>query len=81
MTMTGEVRFLRAYYYFNLVRYYGGVPLYLKEVTRQEDAFLPRSTVEETLQRHHCRYVQDAINKLAPPTQFPQSGRGYAGRR
>lgn len=74
----GEAKFLRAYYYFNLVRYYGGVPLYLEEVTRQEDAFLPRSTVEETYNAIIAD-VQEAIGKLAPPAQFPQSGKATLG--
>ena len=45
--LKGEALFLRAYFYFELVQFYGGVPLHLAEVSAQEDAALPRSTVEE----------------------------------
>lgn len=34
--LTGEARFLRAYCYFNLVRFFGGVPLVDKVLTPQE---------------------------------------------
>ncbi len=35
----GEARFLRALQYFNLVRFFGDVPLVLHEVTNQQEAF------------------------------------------
>lgn len=76
--ISGEAKFLRAYYYFNLVRYFGGVPLYLKEVTRQQDAFLPRATVQETYDAIIAD-AKDAVSKLAPPAQFPQTGRATLG--
>ena len=40
----GEAKFLRAFNYFKLVRYFGAVPLYLKEIDNVDDAFLPRTT-------------------------------------
>lgn len=42
-----EARFLRALYYFNLVRIFGGVPLMTNEVKTPEEALKPRSTPEE----------------------------------
>jgi hypothetical protein len=42
-----EARFLRGYAYFNLVRYFGGVPLILDEIKSLDDEeliFAPRST-------------------------------------
>lgn len=35
----GEVKFLRAYIYFNLVRTFGDVPLVLKEITSAEEGY------------------------------------------
>ncbi|GAB2542629.1 RagB/SusD family nutrient uptake outer membrane protein [Spirosoma aerophilum] len=35
----GEAKFLRALMYFNLVRYFGDVPLVLKEITTEADAY------------------------------------------
>ena len=43
----GEARFLRAYYYFNLTRVFGDVPLILKEVTTPEEAFTTAARVAE----------------------------------
>ncbi len=48
--MKGEARFLRAYFYFELVKRYGGVPLADKVLTQQEAADLPRSSVDECFQ-------------------------------
>lgn len=45
---TGQAKFLRALMYFNLVRMYGGVPLVLKEVTSEAEAYTyNRSTAAE----------------------------------
>lgn len=73
----GETKFLRAYYYFNLVRYFGGVPLHMKEVLKQEDAFLPRSSVDEVYELV-ISDLTDAIAKLPQPS-FPQNGRATKG--
>ena len=43
----GEARFLRAYYYFNLTRIFGDVPLILKEVTSPDEAFATAARVAE----------------------------------
>ncbi|GAA4319982.1 RagB/SusD family nutrient uptake outer membrane protein [Compostibacter hankyongensis] len=77
-TLSGEALFLRAYYYYDLVQHYGGVPLQLKEVTSEKEAFLPRNTVEEV----YSQIIADltnAIPKLPVATTFPQSGRATRG--
>lgn len=48
----GEVRFLRGYYYFNLVRYFGGVPAVLRVPESADDAnkdekFQTRASADE----------------------------------
>lgn len=48
----GEVRFLRGYYYFNMVRYYGGVPAVLRVPesaadANSDDKFQTRASKEE----------------------------------
>ena len=73
----GEARFLRAFYYFKLVRYFGGVPLYLTEVADESQAFKPRASVDEV----YTQIVEDAskaIDLLKQPEKFPQSG--YASK-
>lgn len=76
--ISGEALFLRAFYYYDLVQHFGGVPLQLKEITSTDEAFLPRSTVEEV----YAQIVADltaAIPSLPVPTTFPQSGRATRG--
>lgn len=69
----GQAKFLRAWSYFKLVRYFNGVPLYLTEVTNAEEAFLPRSTPEAVYDQIIAD-AQDAVAKLKAPATFPQSG-------
>ncbi|GAB3567878.1 RagB/SusD family nutrient uptake outer membrane protein [Spirosoma luteolum] len=48
--LTGEAKFMRAYYYQQLVRYYGGVPLISKSYGLGEaDYTTPRNTMEECI--------------------------------
>lgn len=74
----GQARFLRAWNYFKLVRYFGGVPLYLTEVTNADEAFLPRASADEVYNQIIAD-AQDAMNKLAAPSVFPQSGQATKG--
>lgn len=76
--LDGQAKFLRALNYFKLVRLYGGVPLFLTEVTTAEGAFLPRSSVEQVYAQIILD-ANDAINELAPPTSFPQTGAATKG--
>lgn len=43
----GQARFIRAYWYFRLVRLYGGVPLVTKEYKTLEDLYQPRASVQD----------------------------------
>ncbi len=45
-----EVRFLRAYFYFNLIRQYGDVPFYTKVMTTEEVNKLTRTPYENIIQ-------------------------------
>lgn len=42
-----EAKFLRAMMYFNLIRFYGGVPLITNETTSLQNVEVPRNTKEE----------------------------------
>lgn len=68
-----QAKFLRALFYFELVRYYGGVPLYLTEVSNAESAYLPRSAVAQVYAVIE-KDLKDAIPLLPVPTTT-QSGR------
>lgn len=74
----GQARFLRAFYYFKLVRYFGGVPLYLNEIAKGEDAFRPRASAEEVYAQI-LTDAQFAVDNLQPPAAFPQSGLATKG--
>jgi len=43
----GEARFLRALHYFNLVRFYGGVPIVTDEITTLDNVEVPRADVAQ----------------------------------
>ena len=45
--MLGEVEFLRAFYYFRLVRLFGGVPMPLSPVVSSDEWKMQRSTADE----------------------------------
>jgi len=45
--LQGEARFLRAYYYQQLLRYYGGVPIITKTYGLNEDYSIARNTYEQ----------------------------------
>lgn len=69
----GEIYFLRAYYYFSLVRMFGGVPLFTdKRLTLSESRTLSRASKEEVYQQIEAD-LNAAINVL-PATQA-QKGR------
>ena len=73
----GEAKFIRAFLYFQLVQCFGGVPLYLQEIRNAEEAFLPRSSVEDVYEAI-VSDVTDAIEKL-PVVEFPQNGAATKG--
>ncbi|RWY54056.1 RagB/SusD family nutrient uptake outer membrane protein [Mucilaginibacter gilvus] len=74
----GQAKFLRAWNYFKLVRLFGGVPLYLTEVTKAEEAFKNRATADEVYAQI-ISDAKDAIKELLPPAKFPQSGEATKG--
>ena len=60
-----EARFLRAYYYFLLVRSFGGVPLITTTMDAMEINSQPRDTSDEVFQfiNSECKAIQDTIVK------------------
>ena len=75
--LIGEAKFLRALYYFNLVRFYGDVPLVLK-IEGVDDAMIARTPKEEV----YAQIIQDltdAENDLPPTYTAANSGRATQG--
>lgn len=73
--LLGEASFLRAFYYFNLVRLYGDVPLLLADQTRLSLAELqvPRTPKEEV----YAQIIKDLLDAAA---LFKDGSPGEAGR-
>jgi hypothetical protein len=69
--ISGETRFLRAFFYFDLVTHYGGVPLYLEQVVDESSAYQSRASIEEV-----CQQIISDLEAAAPSlpvaTVFPQ---------
>jgi hypothetical protein len=77
-SISGQALFLRAFYYYDLVTHYGGVPLQLDEVSGPDAAFIPRNTDVEV----YTQIITDlttAVSKLPVATVFPQSGAASRG--
>ncbi|WP_316817018.1 RagB/SusD family nutrient uptake outer membrane protein [Pedobacter nyackensis] len=49
-SMIAQAKFLRAIYYFDLVRMYGGVPLWVKSSIDRNEIMKPRATADEVYQ-------------------------------
>ncbi|MBQ9224048.1 MAG: RagB/SusD family nutrient uptake outer membrane protein [Prevotella sp.] len=58
-----EARFMRAYFYFVLVRQYGGVPMVTSELSAEEINALPRSSADEVFEYiiKECDDIKDTI--------------------
>lgn len=71
--MLGEAHFLRAYYYFHLVRIFGDIPLKLTPTQAPADGLLPRTSVKEVYENVILPDLE-AASKLNI-TNLPSSGR------
>ncbi len=77
--LMGENKFLRAYYYFFLVRAYGGVPLITEPFDAEDEFEQPRATAEEV----YALIEQDlteAAEALPLRSAYPASELGRATR-
>jgi hypothetical protein len=71
----GEAKFLRAFFYFDLVRWFGKVPVITKALTPAEVLSVPRSPVADVYTQIIADF-NDAITKL--PDTYSSSDRGRA---
>ncbi|WP_214229438.1 RagB/SusD family nutrient uptake outer membrane protein [Pedobacter sp. B4-66] len=63
--LRAESRFLRAYFYFELIKRYGGVPLIVKTLSAEDDLKLKRNTFEECT-AFIANEIEAVIGDLAP---------------
>ena len=74
----GEAHFLRAYFYHNLLRVYGGVPISTRvfEIDEEDGLLIERSSFEETVNF----IIQDIENAVANlPASASEQGRATVG--
>jgi starch-binding outer membrane protein, SusD/RagB family len=73
----GQALFLRAFAYFELVRYFGKVPLHLEPVTNRSEAALPLASEEEIF----AQIIKDASEAipLLPAKSKQEAGRATSG--
>ena len=73
--LVAEARFLRAYFYFNLVRTFGRVPLITNIPTASQSEVVPQSTADEVYQ-----FIIDEFNAVIPvlpeKSQYPSADLG-----
>ncbi|SEN86133.1 Starch-binding associating with outer membrane [bacterium A37T11] len=76
----GEAKFLRALFYFNLVRLYGGVPLIIEyqNYVSASDYAVPRNTSEEIYAQIE-KDLTEAVDVLPDSYSSPDEGRATAG--
>lgn len=75
----GEAKFVRALTYFNLVQFYGDVPLVLQEIKTESEAY---TYAREPLDKVYAQVeadLQDAIASLPPAYAGTETGRATRG--
>lgn len=75
--LKGQALFLRAYAYFELVRYFNKAPLHLTPVTVRQEAALPLATAEEL----YAQIEKDALEATTSllPKSKQEAGRATSG--
>lgn len=75
--LIGEVEYLRAFYYFRLLRVFGGVPLSLSVIDTESGWSMPRATPEQVFNQI-CADLEDANKKLWKKSEYEPEDLGRA---
>ena len=75
---TGEALFLRALYYFDLVRQFGRIPLVLKTITPSEALEIKRTAVDQVY-GNIIKDLEEAISHFSLSTDVVENGRANLG--
>lgn len=75
--LVGEAKFLRAYAYFNLVRWFGDLPLVIRPLTEDEYYTMPREPVS-AIYDQIIQDLQDAILVLPEKSEYASADMGRA---
>ena len=76
----GEAKFLRALAYFDLVRYFGRIPIVLEPVSVNEAMAIKQSEPVETYETAIVPDLEDAVKKLVDTPLNYQGNGASAGR-
>ncbi len=80
--LQGQAKFLRAFFYLRLVKYFGGVPLIDKVLSRdsEEGITFPRSSFEETIDFivQDCREAADVLPEVWTGDRSTRASKGAA---
>lgn len=65
----GELAFLKAWSYFNLVQFYGDLSLYKKSIDEGADLYLPRSPIKEVYEHiiEELKFAENALYSVQDP--------------
>ncbi len=74
----GEAKFMRALYYFNLVRLFGGIPLITTPIDYEQATGIARSTTEE-IYNAIIKDLKEATTHLKAAKDVKEAGRATAG--
>lgn len=74
----GQAFFLRAFSYFNLVRYFGTVPLHLTPVANRQEAALPLAS-EEEISTQIIEDISEAAQLLPLKSEQEPAGKATSG--
>lgn len=77
--LKGEVHFLIAYYYHNLVRLHGGVPIITRTYNLEDDYEVPRNTVQECVD-HIVENANKAAELLPVKWEYGNANLGRANK-
>lgn len=76
--LSGEMKFIRAFIYFQLLRFYGGVPIIEEIYDIDSDFFLTRNTYEEVVQ-YIVDELDEALQSLPESYDADNTGRATKG--
>jgi len=76
----GELQFMRAYYYFNLVRYFGGVVLITAPLASSSDAFQTARASEADVYTQIIKDLTDAAAGLPAKSELAAADVGRASK-
>lgn len=76
----GELQFIRAYYYFNLVRYFGPVVLVTEPLANASDAFATTRSSEDDVYAQIIKDLTDAAAGLPAKSSYTPADAGRASK-